>query len=85
MRPTCQGDRSGLPRPPEYIRFSAAREAVEAERHLHWTGSRPFHEPETRDRPLAAKVTRIEQEELGVWMKIASEKDDRVSESRPGC
>lgn len=56
-----------------YLRFSGAREAVEAERRLYLTKSIPYDEPESKDRRLAAKITSIEQQEMAVWIKVAGE------------
>lgn len=56
-----------------YIRFSAAREAVEAQRRLYHTGAAPYDDPQTRDRILAAQVTAIEREEMDTWFKIVTE------------
>lgn len=55
----------------DYIRFSEAREAVEAERRLYLTHSEPYDDPATRDQKLANSITRIEQKEMGTWIKIA--------------
>jgi len=57
-----------------YLRFSGAREAVEAERRLYYTGAKPYEDPVTRDQILAASISRIEQEEMGGWIKIAAER-----------
>jgi hypothetical protein len=57
-----------------YLRFSRAREAVEAERRLYYTGAEPYDEASTRDQVLAASVTRIEQDEMGGWIKVAVER-----------
>ena len=57
-----------------YVRFSGAREAVEAERRLYRTKSRPYDQLETRDQVLAAKITSIEQQEMAGWIKIAAER-----------
>ncbi|MGW6731541.1 DUF4231 domain-containing protein [Streptomyces sp. NPDC055013] len=56
----------------DYLRFSEAREAVEAERRLYYTGAEPYADPGTRDRMLATNVTRIEQREMGTWIQLAS-------------
>ncbi|MFC5213040.1 DUF4231 domain-containing protein [Streptomyces coerulescens] len=56
----------------DYLRFTEAREAVEAERRLYYTGAEPYAVPETRDQALAAAVTRIEQREMGTWVQLAS-------------
>lgn len=60
----------------DYLRFSQAREAVEAERRLYRTGAEPYDDPGTRDRYLAAAVTRIEQQEMGVWIQIAGAREE---------
>jgi Protein of unknown function (DUF4231) len=57
-----------------YLRFSGAREAVEAERRLYYTGAKPYDDAATRDQVLAASVSRIEQEEMGGWIKVAAER-----------
>jgi hypothetical protein len=57
-----------------YLRFSGAREAVEAERRLYRTGSPPYDDVATRDSALVAAVSRIEQAEMGGWIKVASER-----------
>lgn len=54
-----------------YLRFSGAREAVEAERRLYRTGAPPYDDADAREQILAAEVTRIEQEEMRGWVKIA--------------
>ncbi|MEY9995740.1 hypothetical protein ABIE67_007772 [Streptomyces sp. V4I8] len=60
----------------DYLRFSEAREAVEAERRLYYTGAEPYADDRTRDRVLAASVTRIEQREMGTWVQLASPRTD---------
>jgi len=57
-----------------YLRFSGAREAVEAERRLYYTGAKPYDETATRDQVLAAAISRIEQAEMGGWLKVAAER-----------
>lgn len=57
-----------------YLRFNGAREAIEAQRRLYHTGAKPYDNPATRDQILAAEVSRIEQEEMAGWIKIASER-----------
>lgn len=56
-----------------YIRFSGVREAVEAERRSYTTGAAPYSDPATRDQLLVAAVSRIEQEEMNAWFKIAAD------------
>lgn len=55
-----------------YLRFSGAREAVEAERRLYHTGSNPYDDPVTREQILARAISQIEQIEMGSWQKIAA-------------
>lgn len=57
-----------------YLRYSGAREAVEAERRLYRTGAKPYDDLGTRDQVLAASVSRIEQAEMGGWIKVAAER-----------
>lgn len=57
-----------------YLRFSRAREAVESERRLYYTGAMPYDDVVTRDQVLAASVSRIEHEEMGGWIKVAAER-----------
>jgi hypothetical protein len=57
-----------------YLRFSGAREAVEAERRLYHTGAKPYDDPATRDQLLAAAISRTEQAEMGGWVKIAAQR-----------
>lgn len=64
-----------------YLRFSKAREAVEAERRLYRTQSAPYSDPTSRDAELAARVTAIEQEEMAGWMKVASQRP-RIDDGR---
>lgn len=55
-----------------YLRFSRAREAVEAERRRFNTLAGPYANSATREAELVEAVTRIEQDEMGQWLKIAS-------------
>ncbi|MFJ9105466.1 DUF4231 domain-containing protein [Streptomyces sp. NPDC102405] len=57
-----------------YLRFSGAREAVEAERRRYHTGAEPYDDAATRDQLLAAEVSRIEQGEMNGWVKVVSER-----------
>ncbi|WP_344496676.1 DUF4231 domain-containing protein [Nonomuraea monospora] len=65
----------------DYLRFSASREAVEAERRLYITGGNPYNDPSTKNALLASAVTRIERQEMASWTKIAAKRPD--SEIRP--
>ncbi|WP_244313340.1 DUF4231 domain-containing protein [Streptomyces zinciresistens] len=67
----------------DYVRFSEAREAVEAERRLYHTGARPYADRETRDQALAASVTRIEQREMGTWTQLATPRADTTGTTPP--
>ena len=55
-----------------YLRFSEAREAVEAERRLYRTGAKPYEDPSTRDQILVSTITRIEHDEMSGWLKVAT-------------
>jgi hypothetical protein len=55
-----------------YLRFSQAREAIEAERRMYHTSAKPYDDPATKEQLLAAAVTRIESEELHAWIQIAA-------------
>jgi uncharacterized protein DUF4231 len=57
-----------------FLRFSGAREAVEHERRLYYTGAEPYADPATREQVLASAVSRIEGEEMGGWIKVAAER-----------
>jgi hypothetical protein len=57
-----------------YLRFNGAREAVEAERRLYYTGARPYEDLATRDQVLVSSISRIEQAEMGGWLKVAVER-----------
>ena len=57
-----------------YLRFSQAREAVEAERRLYYTRADPYDDEETREKLLAAAVTRIERDEMRGWVELAAKK-----------
>lgn len=57
-----------------YLRFSRAREAVEAERRLYLTGSAPYDDTMTKEQILVGSITRIEQEEMGTWLQTAAER-----------
>jgi hypothetical protein len=57
-----------------YLRFSGAREAVEAERRLYYTGASPYDVSESKEQTLAASISQIEREEMGGWIKIAAER-----------
>jgi hypothetical protein len=57
-----------------YLRFSQAREAVEAERRRFLVDAQPYNDPAKRAELLVDRVTAIEQEEMGMWLKIASTK-----------
>ncbi|WP_202448537.1 DUF4231 domain-containing protein [Streptomyces sp. SID2999] len=74
----------------DYLRFSQAREAVETERRLYRTSAEPYDDPGTRDRLLAAAVTRIEQQEMGTWVQLVgtareSTDDEATGRSTPSA
>lgn len=57
-----------------YLRFSGAREAIAAERRLYYTSSPPYNDANTRDQVLVASVSKIEQDEMGTWIKVATDR-----------
>src|SRR5262245_8185791 len=57
-----------------YLRFSGAREAIEAERRLYNLWAEPYEDAATREQVLAASVSRIEEEEMKGWTKVAAER-----------
>jgi Protein of unknown function (DUF4231) len=62
-----------------YLRFSHAREAVEAERRRFRTGASPYDDDQTREAVLAEAITKIEQEEMGNWLKMAAQPTREVT------
>jgi hypothetical protein len=68
-----------------YLRFSQAREAVEAVRRDFHTWSPPYDQAETRERRLIEAVTRIERDEMRQWTSLARSRrpsdDDRRLDS----
>jgi Protein of unknown function (DUF4231) len=62
-----------------YLRFSQAREAVNAERRLYHIRAEPYDNSSTRDQNLVRNISRIEQEEMGTWITIATPRP-KVSE-----
>ncbi|MFJ5015477.1 DUF4231 domain-containing protein [Streptomyces griseoluteus] len=68
----------------DYVRFSQAREAVEAERRSYRTSAEPYDDPGTRDRLLAAAVTRIEQQEMGTWVQLVATASESTDDERAG-
>jgi hypothetical protein len=67
-----------------YIRFSASREAVEGQRRLYRTGAEPYANPATRDLLLVTAVSKIEQDEMNAWFKIASDQPPAVAHIQRG-
>ncbi len=57
-----------------YLRFSAAREAIEHHRRLYRTGAPPYDDLFERDKVLVARVSEIEHVETGQWIQVASER-----------
>jgi hypothetical protein len=57
-----------------YVRFSRAREAVNAERRMYLTKAEPYHDSLNRDQILVATITRIEQQEMGQWVRVVSQR-----------
>jgi uncharacterized protein DUF4231 len=63
-----------------YLRFSQAREAVEAERRLYHINAAPYDNASTREHELINAITRIEHDEMGHWAQLA---DARRPVSQP--
>jgi hypothetical protein len=57
-----------------FVRFSQAREAVEAERRAYRLRNPPYGDGATRESELAAAITRIEQQEMRGWVELAIER-----------
>lgn len=55
-----------------YLRYSQAREAVETERRLFNTSSEPYADISTRAIVLVTTISRIEQEEMGTWLRTSA-------------
>jgi hypothetical protein len=55
-----------------YLRFSSAREAVNAELRLYNVGAEPYDTGSSRDQVLVKAVSRIEQNEMSTWVQIAT-------------
>src|ERR1051326_2459302 len=56
-----------------YLRFSEAREADEAERRLYRTATSPYEDAGTRAQVLVAAISRIEQGEMRSWIRLSSQ------------
>lgn len=54
-----------------YLRFSRAREAVESERRRFHVALGSYSDAATKGAQLVEAVTRIEQAEMGQWLKVA--------------
>jgi hypothetical protein len=59
----------------DYVRFSQAREALEAERRLYRISGGKYKNQETRDEVLVATVSQIEQDDMRRWANITSHQD----------
>ena len=62
-----------------YLRYSQAREAVEAERRRYRVAEGKYKRLETRDKMLVLEVTKIEQDEIGRWLRLATPDADGLS------
>lgn len=61
-----------------YLRFSSAREAAEAERRGYRTRADPYGDDRTRAQLLVASITRVEQTEMRTWVKLVSQRRQQV-------
>ncbi len=66
----------------DYLRFSQAREAVEAERRLYRMGTGKYVDMQARDAVLVEAITRIEQQETREWAKTATPPTREGSDGR---
>lgn len=55
-----------------YLRFSIAREKVDAQRRLYKTSSIPYDDVCTRDQILAQQISTIENDEMRLWLKVVA-------------
>ncbi|MEU7632013.1 DUF4231 domain-containing protein [Nocardia sp. NPDC049220] len=65
-----------------YLRFSQAREAVEAQRRRYRTQAPPYENPRTRDQVLTDSITAIERREMGSWLEIAGNRPEAIVPSQ---
>ena len=56
-----------------YLRYSQAREAIDAQRRRYDVGAAPYDDPATRERLLVEAITAIEQDEMSGWIKLTSD------------
>ncbi|WP_197523414.1 DUF4231 domain-containing protein [Actinokineospora pegani] len=56
-----------------YLRFSRARESIEAERRLFKMSLPPYDNPISKEGELVQAITRIEQEEMSSWVAVRTQ------------
>ena len=56
-----------------YLRYSQAREAIDALRRRYDVGAAPYDNLDTRERLLVEAVTSIEQNEMSSWIQLTTE------------
>jgi hypothetical protein len=63
-----------------YLRFSGAREAVEAERRLYHIKGGAYADAARRDEILVSMISSIEKDEMAGWVTVAANPPRGVSE-----
>lgn len=64
-----------------YLRFSQAREAVEVELRQYRLGAGPYRDADSRDEELVSAITRIEQSEMGSWLRMSATHEAGIDSS----
>lgn len=57
-----------------FVRFATAREAIKQERRKFLVGAEPYGDASARDAALVEAVSRIENDEMNAWKKIAGDR-----------
>jgi hypothetical protein len=57
-----------------YLRFVTAREAIKQEQRKYLVGAEPYADPATREAELVEAVSRIENDEMNAWKKLAGDR-----------
>jgi hypothetical protein len=57
-----------------FVRFATAREAIKQEQRKFLVGAEPYDDAATRDAALVEAVSRVENDEMNAWKKIAGDR-----------
>ncbi len=60
--------------PENHLRFASAREQIKQEQRKFMVGADPYGDPATRDVALVEAVSRIENDEMTAWQKLAGDR-----------